>query len=156
MKEIAEATAKLSNKEIAELEQNGIFILNLPGGEVQLTTDDVEIITEDMPGWLTANEGKLTVALDITVTDELLKEGIARELVNRIQNIRKQNGYEITDRITVEIEKRDEINDAVTEFSNYISSQTLAAGISLVDKLEDGIELDFDEYMVKVKVEKTR
>ena len=155
MKEIAEATAKLSNKEIAELEQNGIFILNLPGGEVQLTTDDVEIITEDMPGWLTANEGKLTVALDITVTDELLKEGIARELVNRIQNIRKQNGYEITDRITVEIEKRDEINDAVTEFSNYISSQTLAAGISLVDKLEDGIELDFDEYMVKVKVEKT-
>ncbi|HQG68628.1 MAG TPA: DUF5915 domain-containing protein, partial [Paludibacteraceae bacterium] len=71
-------------------------------------------------------------------------------------NIRKQNGYEITDRITVEIEKRDEINDAVTEFSNYISSQTLAAGISLVDKLEDGIELDFDEYMVKVKVEKTR
>jgi isoleucyl-tRNA synthetase len=156
MKEIAEATAKLSNKEIVELEQNGIFILNLPGGEVQLTTDDVEIITEDMPGWLTANEGKLTVALDITVTDELLKEGIARELVNRIQNIRKQNGYEITDRITVEIEKRDEINDAVTEFSNYISSQTLAAGISLVDKLEDGIELDFDEYMVKVKVEKTR
>ena len=156
MKEIAEATAKLSNKEIAELEQNGIYILNLPGGEVQLTTDDVEIITEDMPGWLTANEGKLTVALDITVTDELLKEGIARELVNRIQNIRKQNGYEITDRITVEIEKRDEINDAVTEFSNYISSQTLAAGISLVDKLEDGIELDFDEYMVKVKVEKTR
>ena len=155
MKEIAEATAKLSNKEIAELEQNGIYILNLPGGEVQLTTDDVEIITEDMPGWLTANEGKLTVALDITVTDELLKEGIARELVNRIQNIRKQNGYEITDRITVEIEKRDEINDAVTEFSNYISSQTLAAGISLVDKLEDGIELDFDEYMVKVKVEKT-
>ncbi len=156
MKEIAEATAKLSNKEIAELEQNGIYILNLPGGEVQLTTDDVEIITEDMPGWLTANEGKLTVALDITVTDELLKEGIARELVNRIQNIRKQNGYEITDRITVEIEKRDEINDAVTEFSNYISPQTLAAGISLVDKLEDGIELDFDEYMVKVKVEKTR
>jgi len=156
MKEIAEATAKLSNKEIAELEQNGIYILNLPGGEVQLTTDDVEIITEDMPGWLTANEGKLTVALDITVTDELLKEGIARELVNRIQNIRKQNGYEITDRITVEIEKRDEINDAVTAFSGYIASQTLAAGISLVDKLEDGIELDFDEYMVKVKVEKTR
>jgi len=156
MKEIAEAAAKLSNKEIVELEQNGIFILNLPGGEVQLTAEDVEIITEDMPGWLTANEGKLTVALDITVTEELLKEGIARELVNRIQNIRKQNGFEITDRIAVEIEKRDEINDAVTAFSGYIASQTLAADISLVDKLENGVELDFDEFMVKVNVEKTR
>jgi isoleucyl-tRNA synthetase len=105
---------------------------------------------------LTANEGKLTVALDISVTEELLKEGIARELVNRIQNIRKQNGFEITDRIAIEIEKRDEINDAVTAFSGYIASQTLAADISLVDKLENGVELDFDEFMVKVNVEKTR
>ncbi|HOH54651.1 MAG TPA: isoleucine--tRNA ligase [Paludibacteraceae bacterium] len=156
MKELTVAAAALSNKDIAELEQNGIFILNLPGGEVQLTAEDVEIITEDMPGWLTANEGKLTVALDISVTEELLKEGIARELVNRIQNIRKQNGFEITDRIAIEIEKRDEINDAVTAFSGYIASQTLAADISLVDKLENGVELDFDEFMVKVNVEKTR
>jgi len=156
MKELTVAAAALSNKDIAELEQNGIFILNLPGGEVQLTAEDVEIITEDMPGWLTANEGKLTVALDISVTEELLKEGIARELVNRIQNIRKQNGFEITDRIAIEIEKRDEINDAVTAFSGYIASQTLAADISLVDKLVNGIELDFDEFMVKVNVEKTR
>ncbi|HRR63148.1 MAG TPA: DUF5915 domain-containing protein, partial [Paludibacteraceae bacterium] len=113
-------------------------------------------ITEDMPGWLTANDGKLTVALDITVTDELLKEGIAREFVNRIQNIRKANDFEITDRITIEIEKRDEINEAINEFSNYIASQTLATSITLVDKLDNTTELDFDDYFVKIKIKKTK
>ncbi|MDD5185368.1 MAG: DUF5915 domain-containing protein, partial [Paludibacter sp.] len=113
-----------------------------------------EIITEDMPGWLVANDGKLTVALDITVSDDLLREGIARELVNRIQNIRKSNGYEIIDKISVEIESRDEINEAVAEYSNYIAVQTLANSVVLVDSLEGATELEFDEYNVKIRINK--
>ena len=109
-----------------------------------------------MPGWLVANEGKLTVALDITVSDELLREGIARELVNRIQNIRKSNGYEIIDKIVVEIEMRDEINEAVKEFSNYIASQTLADSVLLSSNLSNATELEFDEYTVKVTVKKVQ
>ncbi|HPC26280.1 MAG TPA: class I tRNA ligase family protein, partial [Paludibacteraceae bacterium] len=156
MKEITEALANLGNTEIAEIEQKGEYVLQLSAGEVPISLEEVEIITEDMPGWLTANDGKLTVALDITVTDELLKEGIAREFVNRIQNIRKANDFEITDRITIEIEKRAEINEAINEFSNYIASQTLATSIMLVDKLDNTTELDFDDYFVKIKIKKTK
>ena len=123
-------------------------------GDVEITTEDVEIITEDMPGWLVANEGKLTVALDITVTDELQREGIARELVNRIQNIRKSNGFEITDKIAIEIESREEIAEAVKEYSNYIASQTLANSVLLKDSVSDATNLDFDDYIVKVSVKK--
>jgi isoleucyl-tRNA synthetase len=126
----------------------------LPTGDVELTPEDVEIITEDMPGWLVANEGKLTVALDITLTDALVREGIARELVNRIQNIRKSNGYEIVDKIVVEIESRPEIAEAVTEYANYIATQTLANEVLLVAEIADATELDFDEYSVKVFVKK--
>ncbi|ADQ79816.1 Isoleucyl-tRNA synthetase [Paludibacter propionicigenes WB4] len=154
MKEIAQAMTSFGNHEIAEIERNGVFVLALPTGNVELTTEDVEIFTEDMPGWLVANEGKLTVALDITVTDALIREGIARELVNRIQNIRKSSGYEIVDKIAIEIEGRDEINDAVNEYAGYIASQTLANSVELVLNLEDATELEFDEYMVKVAVKK--
>ena len=107
-----------------------------------------------MPGWLVANEGKLTVALDITVTDELLREGIARELVNRIQNIRKSNGYEIVDKIVVEIESREEIAEAVKEYANYIASQTLANSVVLVDSLTNATELEFEDYVVKINIQK--
>jgi len=154
MKEIAQAMTSFGNHEIAEIERNGVFVLALPTGNVELTTEDVEIITEDMPGWLVANEGKLTVALDITVTDALIREGIARELVNRIQNIRKSNGYEIVDRISIQIEGREEINDAVNEYSGYIASQTLANSVELVLNLDDATELEFDEYVVKIAVKK--
>ncbi len=156
MKEIALAVNSFGNHEIAEIEKSGIYLLNLASGNVELTTEDVEIITEDMPGWLVANEGKLTVALDITVTNELLREGIARELVNRIQNIRKSNGYEIVDKISVEIENREEISEAVKEFSSYISTQTLATSVSLVDKLIEFTELDFEDYIVKITVKKSK
>ena len=156
MKEIAQAMTTFGKQEITEIEKNGKYLLNLSSGEVLLNAEDVEIITEDMPGWLVANEGKLTVALDITVTDELLKEGIARELVNRIQNIRKSNGYEIIDKIVVEIEMRDEINDAVKEYSNYIASQTLADSVLLSSHLSNATELEFDEYTVKVTVKKVQ
>jgi len=154
MKEIAQAMTSFGNPEIAEIERNGVFVLALPTGNVELTTEDVEIITEDMPGWLVANEGKLTVALDITVTDALIREGIARELVNRIQNIRKSNGYEIVDKISIEIEGRDEINNAVNEYAGYIASQTLANSVELVLNLNEATELEFDEYVVKVAVKK--
>jgi isoleucyl-tRNA synthetase len=154
MKEIAQAMNSFGTHEIAEIERNGQYTLALASGNVELTPEDVEIITEDMPGWLVANEGKLTVALDITVTDALLREGIARELVNRIQNIRKSNGYEIVDKISVEIESRDEIKEAVEEYKNYIASQTLAKAVVLVSQLTDATELEFDEYVVKVLVKK--
>ncbi len=154
MKEIALAMNSFGNHEINEIERNGNYILTLPSGDVELTSEDVEIITEDMPGWLVANEGKLTVALDITVTPALLREGIARELVNRIQNIRKTNGYEIVDKISVEIEGREEINEAVNEYSGYIASQTLAKSIDLVLELTDATELEFDDYNVKISIKK--
>jgi len=156
MKEIANAMILFGNQEISEIERNGSYTIALPTGDVELTAEDVEIITEDMPGWLVANEGKLTVALDITVTDALVREGIARELVNRIQNIRKSNGYEIVDKILVEIEGRDEINAAVEEYANYIASQTLANSVVLVAELKDATELEFDEYNVKVSVRKVQ
>ena len=154
MKEIAIAMTSFGNSEIAEIEKQGKLVLNLPSGEVELNTEDVEIVTEDMPGWLVANEGKLTVALDITVTEALLREGIARELVNRIQNIRKSNGFEITDKIKIEIEKNENINAAVKEFKEYIAIQTLALEVELIEKGINCIELDFDEYIVNISITK--
>lgn len=154
MKEIALAFGTMTKHEIGTIERNGEYTLNLSSGDVLVTAEDAEIITEDMPGWLVANEGRLTVALDITVTEELMLEGIARELVNRIQNIRKSNGYEITDRITIEIENKPEIEAAVTVFSAYIASQTLAAEVKLVEKTSQPVELDFDDYKVMVSVQK--
>jgi len=156
MKEIAQVMTSFGKDEISEIETKGSYLILLASGEVRLEPEDVEIITEDMPGWLVANEGKLTVALDITVTDDLLREGIARELVNRIQNIRKSNGYEIVDKILVEIESRDEINEAVKEYSNYIASQTLANSVLLLSDLEEATELEFDDYTVKVSVKKAQ
>ncbi len=155
MKDVAQAIASFSKEQISEIERKGAYSFTLPSGDpVDLTLEDVEIVTEDMPGWLVANEGKLTVALDITLTDALVKEGIARELVNRIQNIRKSSGYDITDRILVAVEKRDEINAAVEEFGAYIATQVLADSVTLQNSLPDALELDFDEYVVKIKVEK--
>jgi isoleucyl-tRNA synthetase len=124
----------------------------LESGEVVVEIADVEIATEDMPGWLVANEGTLPIALDIEVTESLRQEGIARELVNRIQNIRKSSGFEITDKIAIEIESNEEINDAFNAFSQYISSQVLATSITIVDSLADATELDFEDFIVKVKV----
>lgn len=155
MKEIAAAFGTFSQAEISAIEKSADYKLNLPTGEVILMPEDVEIATEDMPGWLVANEGKLTVALDITITDELLKEGVARELVNRIQNLRKSNGYEITDKINIKIETKAEINDTVQDFGQYIAAQTLGKSIELVDKLDNAVELDLEDYIVRIFIEKT-
>ena len=155
MKEIAAAFAAFGNREINEIEKSGRYTFSLPSGEkVDLLEADVEITTEDMPGWLMASEGKLTVALDITVTPELEREGIARELVNRIQNIRKANNYEITDKISIRIERNENIASAVGEFASYISTQVLASSLEVVDRLDKAEELDFDDYVVRVSIEK--
>ena len=154
MKEIAAAIAALTQDRIADIETRGQIVLPLASGEVEVELADVEIATEDMPGWLVANEGNLTVALDIEVTDELRQEGIARELVNRIQNLRKSNGYEITDKIAVTIESNDEVNTAVANFKDYIAAQVLAQSLIVADKVENPIALDFEDFVVNISIEK--
>jgi isoleucyl-tRNA synthetase len=156
MKEISNAVSGMNQEDIIQFENTGKRTFNLNGTPVDLTLEDVEIISEDIPGWQVANEGKLTVALDITVTDELKYEGIAREFVNRIQNIRKESGFDVTDKITVLIEDHDFIREAVRLHSSYISSQTLATTVSVVSSVasDNGCEVDIDDVMVKVSVRK--
>ena len=153
MKDLAAAISALPQQSISQLEKEGKFELSVVGQTAEILIDDVEIISEDIPGWLVANEGKLTVALDITVTEDLRKEGIARELVNRIQNIRKSNGYEIIDKIRVVIQSDERINEAVNEFKEYIANQILANDVVL-DSLTEGTELEIDDIKLLVKVEK--
>lgn len=146
MKDIALKITMLENKDIQRFEKEGIFELDLGTEKIPLTLDDVEIISEDIPGWLVTNEGKLTVALDINITDELKYEGIAREFINRIQNIRKESGFDVTDKIMIEICKHDAINEAIIRYSDYIGSQTLAGKIDLVDSLNgDSREIEIDD-----------
>ncbi|MCL1934333.1 MAG: isoleucine--tRNA ligase [Candidatus Azobacteroides sp.] len=154
MKDLAVAIASLSQQDIATLETTGNLSIPVNGQTAEITTDDVEIFSEDIPGWLVANDGKLTVALDITVTDELKKEGIARELINRIQNLRKSYGFEITDKIQVAIQSDTRINDAVKEFKQYIANQVLAKEILLTDLTEgEAIDLD-DNFQLFVQIER--
>ena len=152
MKAVAAEIGAMTQEQIKQMESAGLYTLSTVN--YQLTLEDVEILTEDMPGWLVANEGLLTVALDIEVSEELLQEGIARELVNRIQNLRKSSGLEITDRIRVEIEKNDNMNAAVENFKDYISSQVLAQTLLLVDKTADPTELDFEDFKVNINIKK--
>ena len=152
MKTVAQMLTEFSQEQIAELEKNGQYSLDVAGASVVVEKGDVEILSEDIPGWLVANNGQITIALDVTITDELKEEGIAREFVNRIQNIRKSSGFEITDKIIVEIEKKAEINVAVEHFAQYIASQVLANEVKLVDSISGATELDFDDYKVNVKV----
>ncbi len=154
MKTVAQMLTEFSQEQIAELEKNGQYTLDVAGASVVVEKGDVEILSEDIPGWLVANNGQITIALDVTITDELKEEGIAREFVNRIQNIRKSSGFEITDKILVEIEKKAEINAAVEHFAQYIASQVLANEVKLVDSISGATELDFDDYKVNVKVVK--
>lgn len=154
MKEVSRLVSEMTQENIIELERNGQYAFNINGQDVTITTDDVEIHNEDIPGWLVANEGKLTVALEVEITEELRKEGIARELVNRIQNIRKSNGYEITDKINITISKNELTDVAVNEYNTYICNQVLANNITLSDDITDGIDVDLDIAVLKLKVEK--
>ena len=154
MKAVAAAVAEMSQEAITELEKNGSYTLQLDGTDVLVEATDVEIFSEDIPGWLVANEGKLTVALDVTVTEELRREGIARELVNRIQNIRKSSGLEITDKIKITLSKNQQTDDAVNEYKDYICNQVLGTSLTLTDEVENGTELNFDDFSLYVSVVK--
>ena len=150
MKQLAAAIAQMSQENIAAFEAAGTFTLC----DYALVAEDVDIITEDMPGWLVANNGVITIALDIELTPALIEEGIARELINRIQNLRKSSGLEITDRIAVQLENREEIAAAVKNCNEYIASQVLATSLVLVEGLTGGTVLEMDGYNVNCVIEK--
>ena len=154
MKQVAAAVATLDQAQISELEANGKLTLDLNGTPAEIETGEVEIYSEDIPGWVVANEGTLTVALDTVVTDELRREGIARELVSKIQNIRKGSGFEITDKINITIAKNDNTNEAITEFNAYICNQVLANSLQIVDEVADATTLEFDGFTLDVNVVK--
>ncbi len=148
MKQISGEIAGFNQQDISNLEKTGNYDLNINGEIISLSLEDVEIQTEDVPGWLVASEGGLTIALDINLTEELKQEGIAREFINKIQNIRKESDFEVTDRIVLKIQKHDFYNLAVTNFKDYISNQTLASELVMTDQLEEEnstlVEIDTD------------
>jgi isoleucyl-tRNA synthetase len=154
MKEISNSISEFSQEDIVSFESNNSYTLTINGQEIILSPDDVEIISEDIPGWQVANDGRLTVALDVSVTDELRYEGIAREFVNRIQNIRKESGYDVTDKIKVHIEDHEFVREAVKRHSSYIGSQTLATEVALQSSLSgnDIREIDIDDVIVRISI----
>lgn len=152
MKGIAAYIDTLGQEEIAAFEQNGEIKINVEGQDVVVETSDVDIISEDIPGWLVANEGNLTVALEVELNDELRNEGMARELINRIQNLRKDCGLEITDRINVTVSPDERIDGAIASFAEYIKGQVLADDIRIAEN--KGTEVSFDDFNAFIKVEK--
>jgi len=148
MKAVAAEIAAMTQDQIAQMETDGAYQLSTV--DYQLIPEDVEILTEDMPGWLVVNNGVLTIALDIELTQELIEEGIARELINRLQNLRKSSGLDITDRISVEIVRNEAINNAVEHCGEYIASQVLANSITLVDSLAGGTQIEDMNITVKI------
>jgi isoleucyl-tRNA synthetase len=148
MKDISQEFAKLGQQEIAQYEKDGVYRFEVRGQQLEILIEEAEITSEDIPGWLATNDGKLTVALDATVNEELRHEGIARELVNKIQNLRKNAGLNVTDKIKLQIQKHERINEAVEYYKNYIATQTLASSIELVEKvaadenLSDEVEIE--------------
>jgi isoleucyl-tRNA synthetase len=148
MKSISKEIAGFDQQKIAELENTDRMEIKVDDQKILITTEDVEILTEDIPGWTVATEGQMTIALDINVTEELKQEGIAREFINKIQNLRKESGFEVTDRISLKIEKHSNINEAVLNHKDYICAQTLAVELQLVDDLQNEpakeVEIDKD------------
>ena len=146
MKEIAAFFQTMGQQRIADIDKaEGVYSLQLPSGPVVLDKEDYEISSEDMPGWLVATDGQLTIALEITVTEELKREGTARELINRIQNMRKDSGFDVTDRIDVTLTHTAEVDSALESFGDFICRQTLAVSVKAVDTLRDGTKVDWDE-----------
>ena len=152
MKGIAAAMGNLSQEEISQLQTTGSYELEVEGQKAVVEATDVEIISEDIPGWLVSNEGNLTVALDVELTDELLNEGMARELINRIQNIRKEIGLEITDRISVTLSPDSKVEAALAGFADYIKAQVLADNVCIADN--DGIAAEIEDLNINIKVAK--
>jgi len=155
MKTLAAQIQQMSQEDINAFEKAGTFTLQVEGQEAVIERADVEIISEDIPGWLVANEGRLTVALDITITDDLKKEGLARELVNRVQNLRKSSGFDITDKVNITVASSTEMNDAINDYKEYIANQVLANSIEIADEpIADATTLDFEDFTLAVKVVK--
>ena len=162
MKEIAAAFGTLSQEVISEIqaaEASGTgYVLNLPSGDVTLNKGDYEISSEDMPGWLVATEGAMTIALDVTITEELKQEGVARELINRIQNLRKSSGFDVTDKVGVKIfadgEYGAEIAASLANFAEYVAAQTLALSVEAAPLAEagDAPEVEWNEGTIRIKV----
>jgi isoleucyl-tRNA synthetase len=141
-------------EEIAKLERDSELVIDIAGKSITLSLDDVEISSQDIEGWLVANSNGITVALDITISEELRKEGIARELVNRIQNIRKDSGFEVTDKIVVKMERNPQLEEAVSANSAYIKSETLTESLIFEEKIENGIEIEFDDIKTSILISK--
>ncbi|MGG5487707.1 isoleucine--tRNA ligase [Gaetbulibacter sp. PBL-D1] len=154
MKLIAGAISKFTSEDIKKIEQNGVLDVEVNGKNITLELADVEITSQDIEGWLVANEGALTVALDVTLTDNLRREGIARELVNRIQNLRKDSGFEVTDRINVVLQKDDNIVKAIDTNLEYIKTETLTEELEIMDTVNNGIEIAFDDVNTKLFIQK--
>jgi isoleucyl-tRNA synthetase len=156
MKQLSSAIMAMDQNQIAELEKNNIFAIDLNGEKIEITGADVEIISEDIPGWLVANEGRLTVALDINITDELRQEGHAREIVNIIQNIRKDSGFDVTDKINILIETNPKLDEAFSKYSDYICGQTIAKSLKITDKMEQNKRnsVQVNDFEIGIYVEK--
>jgi isoleucyl-tRNA synthetase len=154
MKAIAGKVMNFTAEDINKIEQNGSFDVEINGKNITLERDDVEITSQDIEGWLVANEGALTVALDVTISDALKNEGIARELVNRIQNLRKDSGFEVTDRIDVKLQRDEQIKQAVDSNIEYIKTETLTEELEIIDQINNGIEIAFDDVNTKLFISK--
>ncbi|MCB0463669.1 MAG: isoleucine--tRNA ligase [Flavobacteriaceae bacterium] len=154
MKAVAQTVNNFTAEDIKKFEQNGILDVVINGKNITLEKSDVEITSQDIEGWLVASSGALTVALDVTLTDDLKKEGIARELVNRIQNLRKDSGFELTDRIAVHFQKDEQIINAINKNLEYIKTETLTDELEILDDLNNGIEIAFDDVNTKLFIQK--
>lgn len=153
MKALQAAVAAFTHEDMQQLEKNGLVVLNLDGDNFNLEIADVEILSEDIPGWLVASEGPVTVALDVTISEELRNEGTAREFVNKVQNLRKDKDFQVLDRIKVSVVKNKVFELALSQFKEYISNEILAKEILLVDTLNEFDEVELNEEILKVKVE---
>ena len=154
MRFVASAISEMNAKEITKIEQEGEISIDVNGNLTKLTLEDVEITSQDIEGWLVANNSGITVALDVTISEDLRKEGIAREFVNRIQNLRKDSGYEVSDTIAIKIQKDGKIETAVTDNMEYIKNETLATSLDLVEELDNGIVVEFDDVTTKLFIDK--
>jgi isoleucyl-tRNA synthetase len=154
MKQVGTALAALSQEEIRTLEKEGFIDLVVGDQSVRIARDEVDIQGEDIPGWMVASKNALTVALDVQVSDELEREGNARELVNRIQKIRKDSGFELTDRITVKLTENEKLIPSITQFNSYICAEILADKLEMVPHLADGTEIEVADFQLLVQVSK--
>ncbi|MCK9343249.1 MAG: class I tRNA ligase family protein, partial [Massilibacteroides sp.] len=154
MKQLANEIKEMNQEDIATLEKNGLFEMKVMDQEVSIELADVDIISEDIPGWLVANEGRLTVALDVNITEDLHKEGLAREFINRVQNLRKSSGFEIINKISIKVLSNDQMNATIEEYKDFIAKQVLAGKMEIVHQLENATELEFDDFKLHITIKK--